>query len=224
MLAWILSSIALFDLGKREKIKTPGITWVPGFHLYTLGCLADKHDELNQKKDRKFRILGLVLSILSLVAIIVILVSCISLIAEAVGLAVESSRDAFGYGSSFDIEDYGDIFNNFGGFIASIFGFYFSAILAAVVVSISNVFQWIFLYKTLDLCRPSSVLLGILLSAIFGELAMGILLLIEKDYRNGEIYVEGADDDFYNVPVTPEYTPVTPDYTPVEPDQNNEIQ
>ena len=70
----------------------------------------------------------------------------------------------------------------------------FLLLAAAGIMSVaSTAIEWVCRYKLFDLCRPSSVLTDLVISAIFPGLGYAIILMLNKNYRN--------DYDEYAFPV-----------------------
>lgn len=62
---YILSSLSLYKVGKKEKIANPGLAWLPVATDWVLGSIVDEYDERKGQKKN----LSKVLLILSIVAV-----------------------------------------------------------------------------------------------------------------------------------------------------------
>ena len=93
MITYILKSLALYHIGKREGVKAYGLAWVPILRGWVTGSIADKHDAYHNKPDRKFRVFNLIISILNISAIIVLLIIG-SMVAAKLGSSI---RESSGY-------------------------------------------------------------------------------------------------------------------------------
>ena len=178
MIAYILKSISLYHIAKREGVSAYGLAWVPFLRGWIMGSIADRHDQYHAKPDRKFRLFCLILDILNLLLALI-------LILMFVMLAVKLGRTA--YTPSMDLSQYElsrlqlQFFALFGGM--GILAFILIAA-AAIMAIAGGAIEWVCRYKLLDLCRPSSVLADLVISAIFPRLGYAIILMINKNYRN----------------------------------------
>ncbi|GEM_PF-6834861 len=213
MLEWILSSIGLYGIGKRENVKAAALAWVPGFQGYVQGALADAHDKEHGRKDRKWRVVALVLDIISVVCGLIAVVIGFGMLGEIIELITEyvSAGAAYSAAGSFDYSDISELGMDyeqfFGRFGASFITLYMLLIPMAVVESLRSVFGYITLYKTFDLCKPSSVIATLICSILFGGLGRAIALLIVKDYRNDEVFNDEVVSDSYEKLPAPEQAP-----------------
>jgi len=204
MISYILRSIALFHLGKREGVKAYGLAWVPGFSGYLWGALADKADEEEGKPNRKFGTFMLILAILGVVGLILVSVIFISQI-PTLGKVVQQMEDSvnsFNIGpnitSEADLENYindmsqgsiGNIFGNVSKSAAlmlsgSVLLLIVLAMVYAIIAAAKVAISWVCIYKVYDLCTPSSVMSGLILTALFPGLIASIVLFVKQHYRH----------------------------------------
>lgn len=178
MITYILKSIALYHIGKREGVKAYGLAWVPGLRGWVLGGIADKHDAANGKEDRKFRIFNLVIAILNFAAIASVLVLSLVVARKLGNTYFQQNADALYFDMSLLQLQFYTVLGTLG-----IFTFFLVA--AAGILSASAIaVNWVCRYKLFDLCRPSSVLVDIVVSAIFPGLGYAIVLMCNKNYRD----------------------------------------
>lgn len=53
--AYILTGLGLYSIAARRGIERPGLAWVPGVNLYTLGCISDQYQAMVRGKNRNKR-------------------------------------------------------------------------------------------------------------------------------------------------------------------------
>ena len=186
MITYILKSIALYHIAQREGVSWYGLAWVPFLRGWIMGSIADKHDLYHGKPDRKFRIFCLIISILNILVVLVLGAVFTVVIAKLRAIS-PSSLDASYYNLSMMELQFFTVLGSLG-IIA------FLLLAAAGIMSVaSTAIEWVCRYKLFDLCRPSSVLTDLVISAIFPGLGYAIILMLNKNYRN--------DYDEYAFPV-----------------------
>ena len=177
MITYVLKSIALYHIAQREGVSWYGLAWVPFLRGWIMGSIADKHDLYNGKPDRKFRIFCLIIAILNILAALVL--GAVSILVFTRLRTMYSNSTAF---TTFNLPAMEvQFFAILGGF--GILAFLLLAASAIMAVASAAV-EWVCRYKLFDLCRPSSVLSDLVISAVFPGLGYAIVLMLNKNYRN----------------------------------------
>ena len=177
MITYILKSIALYHIAQREGVSWYGLAWVPCLRGWIMGSIADKHDLYHGKPDRKFRIFCLIISILNILTVIVLGAVFSEVIARLSRINPSSFESAYYNLSMMEMQ--------FFAVLGSLGIIAFLLLAAAVIMAAaSGAVEWVCRYKLFDLCRPSSVLSDLVISAIFPGLGYAIVLMLNKNYRN----------------------------------------
>ncbi len=197
MISYILTAVTLFHIGKREGVRAYGLAWVPGFQDYVLGAIADRQDFDEQKPDRKFRIFMLVCGIVTVIGAVCLIGAFAGLFSAVMnntsGAAGRMAYPSMGTfynitpGSLPDESEITDFLNNLfsnSAFLAGIGGFITLSIIIGLLFSARTALRWVCLYKLFDLCKPSTVMVSLILSALFPGLIAAIVLICKKNYRN----------------------------------------
>ena len=177
MIAYILKSISLYHIAAREGIAMPGLAWVPFLRGWIMGSIADKHDEYHAKPDRKFRMFCLIIDILNILLALILFVIFIFVFSRLRSINLPSADFSTYDLSMLELQ----LFTVFGGL-----GLLAMLLIVAVgiLAAAASVVEWVCRYKLFDLCRPSSVLSDLVISAVFPRLGYAIVLIINKNYRN----------------------------------------
>ena len=198
MISYILTAITLFHIGKREGVRAYGLAWVPGFQDYVLGAIADRQDFDEQKPDRKFRIFMLVCGIVTVIGAVCLIGAFAGLttgiLKESSSQTVQPSAASIYNFDSESLSDLDKIKEKIGeylndlltnkAFLAGISGLAALSIIIGLLFSARTALRWVCLYKLFDLCKPSTVMISLILSALFPGLIAAIVLICKKNYRN----------------------------------------
>ena len=176
MITYILKSMSIYHIGKREGVAWYGLAWVPGLRRWVMGSIADKHDAHVGRPDRNFRIFSLIIIILDALALLGV-AALAGTVFTKIGTGIQQGAAS---GTYFDAAVLGtQFFAYMGGLGLLVF---LLLAVAAVLGSAAAVVEWICRYKLFDLCRPSDVLLNLVISAIFPGLGYAIVLMCNKNY------------------------------------------
>lgn len=91
---YIFQSLGLYKIAKRREIHHAWLAWIPVASDWILGCVSDQYQYLVKGKNKKRRVVLMVLSIVAVVLSVGIVVSCIPVMMITIASAAGNAESA----------------------------------------------------------------------------------------------------------------------------------
>ena len=163
IVSYIMGSIGIFTMAKRRGIKHYGLAWVPYIDAYMVGCLADQYDRKEHGRDIPTRKFLLIAGIILLVLEVVLCVVSVIVLGNTIELAFYANNEMM---LEQLIETYAAI--------------YIPAMLLNMLSIAYSVFMYIALYKVYKSCKPSGVVVLLVMSILFSIIVPFVLFALRK--------------------------------------------
>lgn len=190
--AYVLGSLGFYGIATRRGIRHAWIAWVPIANGWLLGCISDQYQSVKFGKEKKKRIILLVLNILYGLSIAVMVVLCITMIVQMViadgGLDFNDPTAGYfpedSYVEMLPSDPYGaeveeELPEELMGPLFGMIGAYAVMLLTFLPMMIV---QYMALYDVFRSCDPSSSVLFLLLSIFLGISSFLVFACKDKDY------------------------------------------
>lgn len=191
---FILMALSLFTIARRRFLRSAWLAWIPFTQFWVLGRIADDYQWTARYRNKKKRIVLLVLNIIQLAALLLLVLGFYRIISVCISEGV-TDEEKFTTMLSYIQSEMGDPYHERAAWAQKMFGvltrntnlIIFSTVVMVATAVTHVVFYYMALYDLYRSCDPDNATVFLVFSILFG-ITIPIFMMICRKQDKGLHY------------------------------------